>query len=307
MYNCVNQSPEEKLSIAHRIGRLNQRVLAALLLLGSLAALTYSVYRFGIQGAVEIGSTPIGIDWLWGFRPAIQLLLDGQSPYNSTFPVYSPPWILGLLIPFSLLPTTVGAAVYTVFSWLAYLFVAYRLGARPLALVAIGLAQPVLQSAFIAANVDWMPLIGALMPPQIGLFFLSAKPHLGIGLALFWLWGAWQKGKFREVIRVFGPVTIAWTISFVVFGPFLFASGQLINSNWSATMFPYSLPIGVVLMALAVHFKDRIPALAASPFFSPYVGKYSWGISLFALIKYPGLLVISSVLLWFGWFYSLQQ
>src|SRR5690606_38971700 len=75
-------------------------------------------------------------------------------------------------------------------------------------------------------NIDWLPLVGFVLPPQIGLFFILIKPQMGLAVALFWLVEAWREGGLREVIRVFGPVGAALALSLALYGLWPLRSSQ---------------------------------------------------------------------------------
>ena len=175
---------------------------------------------------LALGASPFfdsTTDWHGAFYPAAQQVLHGRSPYQvSTF--LSVPWTILPLLTLALLPERAGPAALFLASLLTFVFVfvAYRLGPRGPWIGAILTAPPVIHSLSIG-NLDCLSLLGFVLPPQIGLFFVLMKPQVGIAMALFWLVEAWRQGGPREIGRVFAPVALALVLSVLLFG------------NWSAT------------------------------------------------------------------------
>lgn len=223
-----------------------------------------------------------GFDWENFFKPATLALLVGESPY--TVPgFYSPPWLLLPFIPLALLPTNLGGAILFVLNLLSFAFVAYRLGAKPLTMVILVFSPQVIAGSF-AANVDWIAILGFLLPPQIGLFFVLLKPQIGLGVAIFWFVEAWRRGKIKEVVKVFAPVTLAYILSFIIFGFWPARYLELPESVWNTSMFPYSIAIGLVLLGLAIKNRSLNYSITASPLLSPYVAWYTWPVSILGLL-----------------------
>jgi hypothetical protein len=236
-----------------------------------------------------------GVDWYQSYRPAVWELLSLRTPYTQD--VQNPPWILIPMVPLALLPARVGRAAYLVISFLGFAYVAYRMGAKPIPLAAFLLSPPVLQS-LVNANVDWLVLLGVVLPPHIGLFFLVIKPQIGFGVGLLWLVEAWQREGWREVIRVFGPVGIALVLSFVAFGLWPLTYQVNMGLWWNASLWPTSIPVGLVLLAAAIRMRKVEYALGAAPCLSPYVLLHSWSGALAALLRSPYELIAAVLGLW---------
>lgn len=242
---------------------------------------------------------PAGIDWHSTFRPAAWAVLKGQSPYAAdlAWPYIYPPWAVIPLIPFSLLPENLGRGAVFVLGLAAYAYFAYRVGAKPLALGAF-LASPPVLHCLLNANIDWMVLLGYVLPPQIGLFFLAIKPQIGIGGALFWLYASWKKGGWRETLRVFLPCAAALGLSFIVYGFWPLQYRQPLGYSWNASLWPLSIPVGLGLMLLSARRREIRYAMAASPCLSPYVLLHSWAGALGAVLADTPLALVSVAGLW---------
>ena len=224
---------------------------------------------------------PVGKDWETILRPAAFAIVKGQSPYIDGF--YNPPWSLLPLLPLLPLPPKIGSVILSVINLLTFGFVAFRLGAKPLALALIVFSPPVLYGV-LDPNFDWLVALGLILPPQIGLFFISVKPHLGVILALYWLVLSWKEGGFRRVLKVFAPVTLAFLFSLILYGLWPLRSSELSTARWNASFWPASIPAGIVLAVAALRNLNKRLAILASPFLSPYVGAYSLSIPVLGLL-----------------------
>ncbi len=239
---------------------------------------------------------PSGVDWLTAFRPAALELISGRSPYNIDG-FFNPPWTLLPLIPLALLPAHVGRALLIPISLAAFGYLGYRLGGNKLSITAILLSPPLLHG-ILNSNIDWLALLGVVMPPQIGLFFVSTKPQIGVAIILFWLVESWRKGRFKEVLRTFWPFSLAILLSLMFYGPWPLRTTVEIGLWWNASLWPISLPVGLVLMVIAIRKQDLRYAMSASPCFSPYILFHSWIVVLYAIIRSTPETIAAVIGLW---------
>ena len=241
---------------------------------------------------------PPGIDWRDTYRPATLALLSGKSPYSIDI-FFAAPWGLIPLIPFALLPVNLGRAILFLIGISSFAFTAHRLGAKPPALIAFLLSPPVAH-CLLNSNIEWLPLLGFIMPPQIGLFFIVIKPQIGIGVGLFWLIEAWRSGGFREAIRVFLPVSLAISISFIIFGlwPLRFSDTLTLARAYNASLWPSSIPIGLALLVASIHKRNIKYAMASSPCLSPYVLLHAWVVALVPVLSQPIETIAAVIGLW---------
>lgn len=266
------------------IDRRKALSLAALLVLFLLAVWAGSLYL------------PGGFDWE-AFRRGSLLLIQGKSPYQEG--VYNPPWALIpsiLLLPFH---ENVGRSLWFFLSLASFAFVAFRLGGSKVATIAFLLSPPVIE-CLLHGNNDWLVLIGVILPPQVGLFFLAIKPQVGFGLAIYWVYEAFRRGGLREVVRLIAPVTAAFVLSFLVYGfwPAYYRVTYDFSMSWNASLWPISIPVGVLLLVHSLRSKKPGFAVAASPCLSPYVIFHSWSGALVMLARYPVEMVAAVIGLW---------
>jgi len=239
----------------------------------------------------------LGIDWHETFYPALNNVLSGQNPYD--VPTFrNAPWTVLLLAPFALLPEDAGGVLYFLASLAGYAWVAYRLKARPVAFVAFLFSPPVIYGLRML-NVDILVLIGFVLPAPIGLFFVLIKPQMGIAMVFYWLAESWRDGGVKSVVKTFSPVGISLILSFVIFGNWIVGrQSDLLGSFWNASLWPWALPIGLVLVALSIRDRRSDFGMAASPFLSPYLAYHSWVSVLAGLLKYDFQLVVAVIGMW---------
>lgn len=239
---------------------------------------------------------PPGVDWYTAFRPATLELLSGRSPYNIPG-FFNPPWTLLPLIPFALLPENVGRTLLILIGFAAFMYIGRKMGGSKWAIIAVLLSPPIIHG-MLNGNIDWLALMGVVMPPQIGLFFVSIKPQIGIAIALFWLTEAWRDGGFREVFRVFAPVTLVGLLSLLLYGLWPLRASVEVNLWWNASLWPMSLPVGMALLVTAIRKRQINYALGASPCFAPYILFHSWIVGVYALIKSTPEIIATVIGLW---------
>ncbi len=243
---------------------------------------------------------PAGVDWTDTFYPAIQSVVAGHSPYETVPSFFMAPWALLPMLPLAWLPAAVGRAVMLLVGLAIYAFVAHRLSHGRLWSIVVFLLSPLVLDGLYNGNVDYLPILGFVLPPQIGLFLVVLKPHIGFGIAVFWLVEAWREGGWREVARVFGPVGLAFAGSFALFGPWPLRFSQLlgVSQTWNSSLWPMSIPVGLALLAGALRARKSQPAMAAAPCLSPYLVMHSWVTALVAILDRPVELTAAVVGLW---------
>ena len=237
-----------------------------------------------------------GVDWYETFYPTGQAVLSGKSPYTLIGFRYVP-WAILPILPFAWLPPDIGRSAFFLFSLLIFAYTAYRLGGNPIT-VALFIVSPPVMHCLLNANIDGITLLGFFMPPQIGLFFVLIKPQTTSALVLFWLIEAWRKKGIKEVFRIFAPVTISILFSFLLFGFWPERFLEPIGFDWNASLWPMSIPIGLVLLTKAIRRRSEHLAMGASPFLSPYVLLHSWSGALVSLANSTADMLAAVIGLW---------
>lgn len=247
--------------------------------------------------AIALHFQTFSIDWRSTYYPASRLVLSGHSPYENSY-FQNPVWSLLPLIPLALLGPGASALVFFVLSAACFAFVAWRLGARPLAFASF-LLSPLTLASLANGNLEGVALLGLVLPAPVGLFFAAIKPQLGLGMAIYWAFVAWREGGLRRLVLTFMPVALALAACYLLFGNWMAGkTDYVLHGFWNTSFFPWSLPIGAALAWIGCKSRRISTAAAASPFLSPFVGYYSWPITLAALLQNHIVLFVLSAGMW---------
>ena len=238
------------------------------------------------------------------FYPATRNILKGQSPYDVAG-FMSAPWGLIPLLPFALFPPVWAHGLYFVACMCLLIYLAWRMRSNALAIVAFMLSPTVI-GALLVGNLDPPVIAGIFIPPAWGLLLLMVKPQVGLGVAFYYLVESYRQGKFLKVARVFTPVILAYLLALVFFPLWFERMFNQPSNIWNRSLFPYSIPIGLFFLYLAIARRNVFFAMAATPFFAPYLTFYTYIVVQFALlhedvekvIRRDVLQVILCIFLW---------
>jgi hypothetical protein len=245
---------------------------------------------------------PIGTDWMHNYRPAALEMAHGRSPYNVKV-FYAAPWALIPLIPFALLPYEISNAGIFLLGLVVFAYTAHKLGARP-ASMAIFLLSASVMGCLLNGNIEWMPLLGFVLPAPIGLIFAATKPQVGIGIIIYWFIHIFRTKGFWAVVKTFAPVTVLTLLSFWMYGFWILGFQKTLEQSASSTLpyntslWPQGVFVGIWLLYKSVQNNKPEMAMASSPFLSPYVLQYTWVAVLAGLVQSPLELLAISVALW---------
>lgn len=258
---------------------------------GGLTAAVILALVFSVWATALLPEAP---DWQHAFSPAARALLHGSTPYR--YDVHNPPWALALLMPF-VADVHAGRGALFVAALAVYALVAVTVGARPVAL-GLWLTCPPLLHTLLHGNIEWMVFIGLVLPPRWGLFFVLIKPQVAGAIALWWAVEAWREGGWHAVFALLWPVTLAFAVSVLVFGAWYAGSVDMRAQWWNASLWPWSIVPGAVLLGWSLYARNWRAALAASPMLSPYVLLHAWSGAVLATIHDTRLLLVVVAFLW---------
>ena len=211
--------------------------------------------------------------------------VHGQNPYQANVPgapgFYGPVWALIPFVPLTLLPYDIARIAWGLITLIGLLIVAGRLGrAQPgdrsrLSWIALFLLlSPWLWANLVYANIDWLVLLGSTLSPLIGIWLVTMKPHMAIGLMLLWGVAAWRRERLWGVGKLIGPLAVAGAVQAVTVGLPPIDIPTL--KQWNASLWPFTLPLGATLILYAAYRGKVALALAATPLALPYVRLTSW-------------------------------
>jgi len=250
--------------------------------------------------------TAAGIDWSTVLRPATLEFLHLGNPYQ-TVGSLGPPWLFVLLTPLALLPVEVGGVVLFWLDLATWVIVSRKLGSGSVVNVLAVVTSPMVVNGLLARNVDFLVMWGLLLPPELAVFFLAIKPQVG-GVALAYLAvREYRRGGMRRLARIFLIPCLVGVLSFLAYGLKLSDAREAIDVPWNASPLTClgwpSLVIGLGVFVYALTRQDSGDgarmSMAATPFFSPYVGSQSWVSVLPALMKSKALYLMWAIA--WGW------
>jgi hypothetical protein len=208
-------------------------------------------------------------DFYVNFYSAARAVLGGRSPYDA--PAFSSaPWGIIPFIPFAVLPAMMAHGAYFAFCMFVLAYMARHLKASPLAISALFLS-PTAIATLLVGNLDSIVVTGMLLVPAAGLLLLLIKPQIGAGVALYYLIDLIRAKRFLGAVKAFFPVVVAFALAFVLFPIWYNRMLSLPGNPWNRSLFPYSIPLGLLLLWLALRNRNPYFALASTPFFAPYL------------------------------------
>jgi len=246
---------------------------------------------------------PPGIDWRLTYRPASLALMAGRSPYDAdvapSAPFFAAPWCLIPLLPLAVLPEAVGRTILVLVAVVAFAYSARRMGARLPTLFAF-VFSPLVVHCIRNSNIEWMAILGFVLPPQWGLLLVTIKPQIGVAVVVFWLVEAWRKGRIREVTRVFAPVSVLFLVSIALFGfwPGRLGAPMRIAQEYNTSLWPTSIPVGLALLVTSLKTRKINYAMAASPCLSPYVLLHAWAGALLSIVTLNAETIVAVISMW---------
>ena len=272
--------------------RSTRTTLSILLLVGASIGIIFSIYHF----------LPVGQDWK-GIRNATFEMLAGRSPFVDN--IYNPPWVLMLLLPAAILPVKLGAALLSFLNLAVYGFAALRFGKSPW-LAALLLITTAMFRQMIDPNLEFLVVLGLLLPPPLGIFLVLAKPQLGAFVAIFWVIEAWREGGPRQTVRLLAPITLVTLATIAMYGWWPLHGFGLIGSFQNVSMWPTSIIIGIPLIVYAIQTRQMNLALLSTLFLAPYYGVYSIHVPLLGLLP-RRIITLSAVIgFWIAFWIGFQ-
>lgn len=237
-----------------------------------------------ICGLILYQSRFIGVDFRLLY-PAGRAVLSLHDPYEAAPYFFNPPWFLIFITPISLFPLKIARIVWMVLGIIGYLIAFKRLNLNQFSILAMFLS-PFIYFDLSIGNYEWLILLGSTLPAVWGSWFVITKPQTGIVLIPLWI----KQKKWVVMI----PLVLLGIL--MLLG--LYALPKPSALTWSADIFPYGIPIGLILGYFAFKNNDQLLALAAAPFFTPYLAVQSWIFVLLPLTRNKKWMGIGVILSW---------
>jgi hypothetical protein len=253
-------------------------------------------FHFAVIGGLALSTGIIswmvmpngGIDMRDDILPS---LWNWRSPWEEGTPLF--PWATLILMPLRFFSPRCATAIINGLSVILLALVIRRFDGNILSTIPIVLS-PIGYRLFTTGQTDAVVLAGIFLPAGLDLL-LFWKPQV---LAhIFWVRGMERPRTYL----VAGSILLAF--SFFVWGEWWveiwhFGRSKLIDGWWNFSLWPYSVPIGILMVYLSLRKKDIGYGIIASPLLFPYVNGPSY-VGLLAVVaaKWPGLFRALCILL----------
>lgn len=220
------------------------------------------------------------------FYPALR----ASDPY-SVYGYFNPPWLLWLLYPFSFVDRLNANVLWIAIVVLLTMRCVYELGGNWLSLLIV-LVSPGFVWTMVFGQVDILVLFGLLLGSWS---LILIKPQV-IGMSILYQIIVARKIDWASIALI--------VASFAVSGLwFIRMTDNPSGYSWNLSLFPYGVPIGILLFGLSVIKKDVYLAALSTYFFAPYLSRSSMLVYSIILTsrynKWIGL--IYTIVLWADW------
>lgn len=248
-----------------------------------------TIIVFTVAASILMMSPLYYSDWAGAFRASALNWLD---PYYRQDFVFNPPWIFPLLYGFALFPTKTGGSLLmgvAIASFYWYLNDVIKtvilIGSIPaMAMIALG-------------QLDFLLLIGLMLPPWLGLPFMVLKPQATL-LCI-------PKRLNRRSIM---SLTVVMLISVMIWGFWwVTVINQQPNPKLNMSMLPYSLPLAGLILGYCYRRQSYPDSLlcAASLCVAPYFMIQSLTPLLAVILKKTDSWLICGLISTASWAYAL--
>lgn len=245
-----------------------------------------------------------GDDWR-AFHGAAQRVFDRSTPLYGTpsfadYYYYNPPWLALLLTPTAPFAPRIGWGIVSAASLVIALALLRRWLPHPGYIKPVlVMSSPAMLYMLLHGQIDLLILAGVLLPVEWWGLVAITKPQTALGLVARIPPRLWPRAAVLTVAVV--------ALSLALFGmwptkmldqprPFLDQGHNLWLNLW-----PFQVPVGVLLIVLGYSRKDERLLIAGSPFLSPYAAMSSmmgpWIAATTFLNDWQALAVFAS---WWG-------
>ncbi len=230
-------------------------------------------------------------DWQHFFS---QVFAHIQAP-NKVEGFINPPWT-ALLLAYGLLPLKISNVINLLLNICMLLLAVYKVKGGWLGIV-LTFTSPIFFDMARVNPIDWIPLLGFLLPPIWGFPLMATKPQtLGAAMLI-----KWKQEKFS--LKPLIPLAIIIGGSFLVWGNWvnIYGAVSLIDNSHNFSFWPLGIPFGIMLLYYAWKTNDEVLAGASTYLLIPYVAPYSM-VCLLALLSGKHKKIALALYLGFTWF-----
>ncbi len=262
-----------------------------------LIALAFALIYWAVGLVIRSGDRLVVWDDLRStFMDAGEFL---DNPYDEAG-YFAMPWANLFLLPFDPLPLELAALIMIALYFTLLAAAVNKFGGGKLSLIA-ALSSAIAFDAALEINIDWLVVIGLLIPREWSAPFLLIKPQTALGYPLAF--------KRREFVRAVIVGLLTLIAALLIWGVFpldllenirRWETNPLVNiAPMSIIGVPLSILIGIGLAYFAFRRRDPVYSVAAGLFFVPYAAPVS-ALVMFTLLcaRHPRACLFVSGLIW---------
>ncbi|NDJ84964.1 MAG: hypothetical protein GYB66_03670 [Chloroflexi bacterium] len=297
---CGNERhlEETRYKILVKITRWSQSgLLASIFWALAMAVVWWSV------AALVIG--PLGIAPIWHDQEVdfTQAPKNLDNPYETPRYVY-PPWTAVLLIPFSFMPLPLAVLIQICVFFVLLAVLIHRYGGNTGHVILVVTSYWAFDNG-LELNIDWLPVLGILVPAFLSGPLLLTKPQVALGV--------WLSYSRKQLIRAANVTLALLAVSFILWDNWPEAMWDSLQ-RWTLTdeyydqfnlapiallPVPISLAIGAWIGWHAFKQRSVILSLLAWMFFVPYIPTYTMIVYFVPItMRLPFLAFIINVTMW---------
>lgn len=266
------------------VERHRRDILVSLTLLVSAASVFLLLYRY----------YPDHSDWTLFYSKLTRNILHPMQVNGYV----NPPWA-SLLTVYGLLPLRVSNVINMMINMVVLLLLIRKVKGG-WAGILLTFTSPLFWDMGRVNPIDWIPVLGFILPPAIGFPLMAVKPQT-LGAAAIVKWKN-MKFKFAPLI----PLIVVVAVSFVIWGNWLPKdTGELISTAWNFSFWPVSIPLGGYVFYRAYKEGDEILAGAATPLLVPYIAPYSL-VSIIALLSGKYRKIAIAIYIFSIWYFMIE-
>jgi len=262
----------------HRIPALKNKKENLVFFLEKSQIAMMIIFAFLVGVISWFGMQSGGLDMRDDILPS---LINWLAPWKEGTPLF--PWAVIMLMPFRFFTPRMATAVMNAVSVILLSMIIRRYKGNMLLSIPL-LFSPMGYGLIFNGQTDVLVLAGLLLPPGMDLL-LFWKPQ--VTLHAFWN----RARRSLKVYLVSGGILMI--VSFLVWGfwpkeIYLFGRDNLLSGWWNKSLWPYSIPVGALLVYYSIKKRDEMYGVMASPLLFPYVNAPSY-IGMVAMIacKWP--------------------
>ena len=268
-----------------------QRLIYQAIFIGIVAAILWwviALFLFQQSSVVRV----------WHDQLRVFRVVPLDNPYSwSRF--VNPVWVVPLVYPFRWLTLELSTLIQAIIYFVALALVIIKYGGDRRAII-ITLFSYTSLDAVLQMNVDWMVIMGMLLPVWASGPFVFIKPQIGLGYYLGMTPRDWRRAAI--LILLVGLVSLliwGWWLEPMLINIRDFILGQPYNIAPMEYLGIVSILIGILLGIMAFRRKDVPMGVLAGLFFTPYIAAYSLPLMLGMLaIRWQRLALIFTLSYW---------